>query len=603
MIEKKIISFLLFICFGLLLSYAQQEKDTIVIRLEKELKEVKIDTVKADILFSIGAHLFGKDNPRAKNLLNEAITLLPNASSNNELRGQIYQYLAAINNDQGNYPIAMTQFIKAKEQFDITNDSLRIANLHYNMAILHNFQGDFELAKENLFKAIHINTIYKDSFALAHNYSTLGEDYGMTKKPDSAIFYFNKSKELFTVLNYDRGLNNLKAHLAKFYLGQGDYKKSIDLFKECVDFGVKNDIPVYQVIYSNKLAWAYKEAKDYKNALKYSEQSLDIALRDNYKQWIVNGYLQKSEIEEALGNYKNAHESAKLHKIYSDSIFNKKNTRKIKELELTYEFKKEKLRDSLVFVQEKELAEAKIETLSAQNKLKSQWILFGGLSLLGLFVIIYLVRSNTFSKKKQEMQESFSQELINEQEKERSRLARELHDSVGQKLMLLSKTTKNLGNENAEQLASSTLEEVRSISRGLHPSNLERLGLTMAINALIYDINASTDLFFTENIENIDAIMPKETELHLYRIIQESLTNIVKHSEAKAVKLDIQKGAENIKILINDNGKGFDIASKQKSVSLGIKTLFERARIIGAVIDLQSNIGKGTKLKVIVPIQ
>jgi signal transduction histidine kinase len=200
------------------------------------------------------------------------------------------------------------------------------------------------------------------------------------------------------------------------------------------------------------------------------------------------------------------------------------------------------------------------------------------------------------------LQEQFSQDLIKGQEEERSRLARELHDSVGQKLMLLSKTTKKLGSENAEQLASSTLEEVRSISRGLHPSNLERLGLTTAINALVYDINANTDLFFTENIENVDNLLSKEYELHLYRIIQESLSNIVKHSEAKAVKLNIQKEDSKLTVSINDNGKGFDIASKKKSVSLGIKTLFERARIINAYIDLQSNIGKGTKLTISIPI-
>jgi len=149
-------------------------------------------------------------------------------------------------------------------------------------------------------------------------------------------------------------------------------------------------------------------------------------------------------------------------------------------------------------------------------------------------------------------------DLINEQEKERSRLARELHDSVGQKLMLLSKQTKQLGHESMENIADSTLDEIRNISRGLHPSNLERLGLTEAINALVYSINANTDLFFTDEIENIDNILPKEDELHLYRIIQETLSNIVKHSEAKAVKMSINKTPVGINVMINDNGKGFD---------------------------------------------
>ncbi|WP_299890996.1 sensor histidine kinase [uncultured Lacinutrix sp.] len=571
-------------------------KDTTILRLEKKLKEIKIDTARAGILFNIGSRLFGKDNTRAKKLLNEAVELLPEASYNNSLRGKIYQYLAAINNDQGNYPKAMAQFIKSKQEFEIVNDSLRIANLFYNMAILHNFQGDFELAKKKLHKAIHINTIYKDTLSLAHNYSTLGEHYGMVEKPDSAMLFFNKSKVLFTALNDQNGLNNLKSHLAKFYLGIGDYKKSIILFKECVDFGIKNDFIVYQIIYTNKLAWAYKEAKEYKNALKYNNQSLDLALRDDHKQWIVNGYLQKSEIEEALGNYKEAYKSARLHKQFSDSIFNKKNVKKIQELELTYQFRKEKVKDSMQLVKQKEIAETKAQLLKSESKIKSQWMLFGGIGLLALFSMVYLTRSRKFAVSKQELQEQFTQDILNEQENERSRLARELHDSVGQKLMLLSKTSKNLGSSEAENLASSTLEEIRSISRGLHPSNLERLGLTEAINALVYDINANTDLFFTDDIDNIDNILSKESELHLYRIVQESLSNIVKHSEAKAVKMKIQKTANDIQVMISDNGKGFDLESQYKNMSLGLKTLFERAKILGAKMNLDSVVNQGTKV-------
>jgi signal transduction histidine kinase len=245
---------------------------------------------------------------------------------------------------------------------------------------------------------------------------------------------------------------------------------------------------------------------------------------------------------------------------------------------------------------------AEITLLDTQNKIKSQWLLLGGLGLIAVFSIVYLIRSRKFAKKQQSLQEQFSQDLINGQEEERSRLARELHDSVGQKLMLLSKTTKKLGSENAEQLASSTLEEVRSISRGLHPSNLERLGLTTAINALVYDINANTDLFFTEEIDDIDNILSKESELHLYRIVQETLSNIVKHSEAKAVKMEIHKKEKSISVLVSDNGKGFDFESKYKNMSLGLKTLYERAKILGAQLHLDSKINNGTEMQLNISI-
>ena len=168
--------------------------------------------------------------------------------------------------------------------------------------------------------------------------------------------------------------------------------------------------------------------------------------------------------------------------------------------------------------------------------------------------------------------------------------------------MLLSKTTKKGDNQGAESLAKDTLDEVRSISRGLHPSNLERLGLTESINALVYNINANTDVFFTENIEDIDNMLSKESELHLYRIIQEFLSNVIKHAEAKAVKMEIKKVANGINVLVSDNGKGFNIESKNKSLSLGLKTLFERAKIIGAQLILDSELNKGTEMTLNIPL-
>ncbi|EDP71744.1 putative transmembrane protein [Flavobacteriales bacterium ALC-1] len=578
--------------------------DTTFIQLEKELNKATSDTLKAQVLFKMGVHFYGKDFARTKRYLLEVPEILKaNDSFSNGLRGQAYQYLAAATTDRGSYPEAMTYFVKSMAYFDATKDSIRMANLFHNMAILHDFQGDFQSAKKKLYQAIHINTIYKDTLGLAYNYSTLGENYGMMKEPDSAMLFFNKAKKLFTSIEYQNGLNNLKAHLAKFHRGLGDYKQSITLFKECLDYGVKNQIDVYQIIYANKLAWSYKDYGDYINALKYNAQSLDLAIKNNNKQWIVNGYLQKSEIEEHLGNYKKAYESAQFYKQYSDSIFNKKNIKKIQELELTYQFRKEKEKDSLQLVKEKEIAETNAELLSTKNKVKTQWMLFGGLGLLGLFSIIYLLRSKKFAQKEKLMQEEFSKDLINEQEKERTRISRELHDSVGQKLMLLSKKTKSLGDISMEKLADSTLEEVRHISRGLYPSNLERLGLTEAINALIYDMNANTDLFFTEEIHNIDKLLSKDSELHLYRIIQETLSNIVKHSEAKAVKINIERTENTVEVFISDNGKGFDLNSKKDSITLGMKTLFERAKIINTNMDLKSSLGKGTVITLSIPIK
>ncbi|MBT0606917.1 sensor histidine kinase [Aequorivita echinoideorum] len=199
--------------------------------------------------------------------------------------------------------------------------------------------------------------------------------------------------------------------------------------------------------------------------------------------------------------------------------------------------------------------------------------------------------------------EAYSHGLIRAQEEERTRVARELHDSVGQKLMLLTKKTKDTGNVEMESLAGNTLEELRSISRGLHPANLEKLGISAALRNMIDEIDANTNIFFTHEIEQIDALLSKEASLHLYRIIQEVLSNMVKHAQAKSAMIRIQTTGNTIETVIRDNGKGFVISEKMKtSGSLGMNTLYERAKILNSKLDIKSQINKGTTVKLTIPI-
>jgi signal transduction histidine kinase len=510
--------------------------------------------------------------------------------------GTIKGYKAYALSQLGEFATASQEYQKALSIFTKRKDNESIIKLRIGLSILYSQNKFYEEAEKEY--------VVIDSLAIQT------EDYGaqMANLGNMAFDYAIQGKYEKSIACNKRRLKILEAHPELVYF------ESISYQELAVDYIAIDSLDKAQ-IYLNKL-------KDLLDNDQENPNLIDLYTEAKTELFFSQGDLDEAEasakkllaMREGTGIYeftKEVHEM--LYKIYSakkdksnalvhlesfikikDSIESVQKARALSYYQTLYETEK---RDAQIASQNSE-----ITILNTENKLNQQYMLFGGLGLITLFIIIYLIRSKSFAKKQQILQEQFSQDLIKGQEEERSRLARELHDSVGQKLMLLSKTTKKLGSENAEQLASSTLEEVRSISRGLHPSNLERLGLTTAINALVYDINANTDLFFTENIENVDNLLSKEYELHLYRIIQESLSNIVKHSEAKAVKLNIQKEDSKLTVSINDNGKGFDIASKKKSVSLGIKTLFERARIINAYIDLQSNIGKGTKLTISIPI-
>jgi len=209
-------------------------------------------------------------------------------------------------------------------------------------------------------------------------------------------------------------------------------------------------------------------------------------------------------------------------------------------------------------------------------------------------------------------QEEFSRRLIELQEYERKRIAGELHDSLSQNLVIirnramLSLTSPD-DTENAfEQMeeiaeaATHSLSEVREIAHNLRPFQIDRLGLTKAIEGLVRKINSS-ELRVVAALDDINGLLSVEKEINLYRIIQECLNNIVKHSEASEAEVKIKKTAKIIKVEIKDNGKGFDITSKnvqnaENKTGFGITSITERARILGCSPVFISAPAKGTKI-------
>ena len=240
-----------------------------------------------------------------------------------------------------------------------------------------------------------------------------------------------------------------------------------------------------------------------------------------------------------------------------------------------------------------------ISLLAAENNLKSQWILIGGIGMISLFIILYLLRSAIFQKRKQKLQKEFTQNMLSSVENERKFIAMELHDSVGQQLMLLTRKAKSLPDHSFQELSTATLTTIRSISHNLYPVVLKRLGFTEAAQSLINDIDENTDVFFTSEITFIDDLLNEEEALHLYRILQEVLQNIIKHAQAKSVSVEVYGSKDEIKLIIIDNGIGFNYDEISKtSKSLGLKSIEERCKIIQAKLDIESLSNKGTVVKI-----
>ncbi|MEK7725474.1 MAG: histidine kinase, partial [Acidobacteriota bacterium] len=230
--------------------------------------------------------------------------------------------------------------------------------------------------------------------------------------------------------------------------------------------------------------------------------------------------------------------------------------------------------------------------------------------LLSVFVISLvvfgLVRLRIIQLKRQNAaQENFSRRLINAHESERRRIAAELHDSIGQSLAMIKNSSifaiqsvKNLDNakeqfEEITQESGNAISEVREIAYNLRPHLLDRLGLTKAVSSLLNKAADNLHLKMFLQIDEIDGLFNSEAELSVYRIIQESLNNIIKHSEATEVRVSIERNEDLINIKIEDNGKGFDVNKKNQN-GFGLLGMSERVRMLGGTISIKSEPDNGT---------
>lgn len=238
-------------------------------------------------------------------------------------------------------------------------------------------------------------------------------------------------------------------------------------------------------------------------------------------------------------------------------------------------------------------------------------LVFAGIAgTLGAF---YHYRMSNLKKEKA-AQEEFSRQLIGIQEKERKRIASELHDSLGQNLLVINSGLKQCigrapGKELAQelvQLSEATLQsinEVREISSNLHPHQVERLGLKKAIEAMADRLSQTSELQFDLNLQDIQSGLTKDDQVSIYRIIQEATNNIIKHSAADTVHITLTQNEHFLHLSIRDDGSGFDIpvSLREGKKGFGLTNISERVKILKGQFRIESVPGQGTTLNIKLP--
>lgn len=232
------------------------------------------------------------------------------------------------------------------------------------------------------------------------------------------------------------------------------------------------------------------------------------------------------------------------------------------------------------------------------------------LLVAGVIGLVYYTRVSHL-RKIAETKTVFSRQLIESQEAERKRIAAELHDGLGQSLVVIKnraalgikkgddpeRVAKELNN--ISDSAAQALDEVREITNNLRPQLLDRLGLTKALTAMCKRVSDVVEVQC--DVADIDGLFDENEEISLYRIVQESLNNIIKHSGATLANVMIEREADRVIIRIKDNGRGFDPATVKRG--LGLTGLRERAQLLNGELSIGTYVGEGTTINVNIPVK
>ena len=220
------------------------------------------------------------------------------------------------------------------------------------------------------------------------------------------------------------------------------------------------------------------------------------------------------------------------------------------------------------------------------------------------------------AEREEAAQRRFSRQLLHAQEEERQRIASDLHDSLAQKLVVIQNRAtlalqRPLADEYAARqferisaTATDTVSEVRSISHALRPQLLSRFGLASALRNLIEEINTVTPVSWTVHVDDLSGYLSPDDEINLYRIVQEGVHNTVRHANARHALLEVRHEDIHIRLLLSDDGKGFDAGAvlNNGDGGLGLRSMKERANLLQATLHIDSAPGAGTRIRITVPL-
>ncbi|MFS4447355.1 tetratricopeptide repeat protein [Maribacter sp. 2307UL18-2] len=503
---------------------------------------------------------------------------------------------------KADYTKTVTYYLKALHIYDSIKEPSSTLVAYGNLATIFEKIHRFEEAKNYYYKSIEIAKKLSDSTQLVYNYYNLSSLFLREKKKDSIISVLTKAKQYLS--------KNANPHLSflieygesQYFLESKNYPKALELAQKALEIEKKINDPNYMAMCHILIAKCQLFLNRLDSAEQNARRAIDFGI--NNKDVLMNAYSLLSDIFKSKKSYKAALHNTEIYFKYYDSLINEGQRNTINSLNIQYETERK----------DKEIAEQKLAIEKKQvelQKKQTQYSIMTGItiillisSLMGWF--LYQQRQKRKNQEiltlKREQQVKTLESLMEGEEKERFRIAKELHDGVNGDLSAIKyKLTSMLEHNTAVvnevvTMIDKSSEQVRAISHNLVPPSLERFNLVEALEDYCGTMNEVHEPKIDFQHIGEHPQLSKNNEINIYRIVQELVSNSIKHAKAKQITVQISCHENNLQITVEDNGKGFDPTTSENK-GIGLKNIASRIEYLKAAQDLVSN-KKGTSFTI-----
>lgn len=520
--------------------------------------------------------------------------------------------IAIIYQELGKYDTAATYQFKILKLAEELKDDVFIGKTSTNISTLFEKLGNFKEGEFYARKALVSGKKANDNSAIARAYVNIGEVFKQKNNYDSAASYLEMAGVLFEK-------DDDQVALMGAYNNIGFLKTSLGKINESLQYHQKAYTIAGLLQNENKqAACATNIGEDLirlgrvSESFPYFVQAKKTALQENNLDVLRDVYNDLSNYYFLTQKADSAFHYQSLYKSIVDTIFSTNSSKQINELQTQYETEKKEQQIALLN------KENTIQKLTInKNRIYiavALIVLFAGLGFAYLLYNRYKIKQNI--KLQQEVmrqQEIATEAVIEAEENERKRIARDLHDGVGQMMSAAKMNLSLLNNykgmdpaektayEKAMALVDESCKEVRSISHNMMPNALIKMGLASAVRNFIEQIE-SPSLKVQLYTEGLNESLNKNTETVLYRVLQECVNNVIKHAAASNLDIALIKDETGINATIEDNGKGFDTSDKNKFAGIGLDNIQKRINFLKGQIEWNSKPGNGTLVAIHIPV-